>query len=64
MILKDYVKVERAFERSNHMDFKELVKARHSVRQFTDVAIDGEKRAVLDEMAKDINDESGLKMEW
>lgn len=45
------------------MDMMEVMKARHSVRQYKDVAIDDEKRKVLDEMAKFANEEAGLNIQ-
>ena len=45
------------------MDIKDLIKERHSVRQFKDMPIDEEARAVLDEMAEEINKETGLKFQ-
>ena len=38
----------------------ELMKKRHSVRQYTGKKIEEEKRAVLDALCKEINDETGM----
>ena len=45
------------------MDIKDLIKERHSVRQFRDMPIEEEARAVLVEMAEEINKETGLKFQ-
>ena len=45
------------------MDIKELIKARHSVRQFKDIPVEDEHRAVLDELAKELSKESGLNIQ-
>lgn len=42
------------------MEMLELMKARHSVRQYTDKAIEPEKRAVLDGLTEELNRENGL----
>ena len=45
------------------MDIKELIKARHSVRRFKDVPVNDEHRATLDELAKNLSEESGLNIQ-
>lgn len=45
------------------MDIKDLIKERHSVRQFKDVKIEEAKRAVLDALVAEINVETGLKFQ-
>lgn len=45
------------------MDILELMKARHSVRQYTNKKIEAEKRAALVELAAACNKESGLNMQ-
>lgn len=45
------------------MDILELMKERHSVRQYTEQKIEEEKRSILDNLAKKLNDESGLNMQ-
>ena len=45
------------------MDIKELIKSRHSVRQFTEKSIEDEKREVLNKLAEELNEESGLKIQ-
>lgn len=45
------------------MEVWEIMKQRHSVRQYIDRAIEEEKRAVLDEMAAAINAEQGLHIQ-
>ena len=45
------------------MDMLEIMKARHSVRQYTDQVIESEKRNVLNELAKECNMESGLHIQ-
>ena len=42
---------------------KELIKARHSVRQYKDIPVNDEHRAVLDEFAKELSEESGLNIQ-
>ena len=41
----------------------ELMKQRHSVRQYTDRGIESEKRAVLNELIKEINHSTGLHIQ-
>ena len=41
----------------------ELMKQRHSVRQYKDTAIDPKQRAVLDELIEEINNEAGLHIQ-
>lgn len=45
------------------MDIKDLIKERHSVRQFKDVKIEEAKRTELDALVAEINAESGLKFQ-
>ena len=45
------------------MDIKDLIKERHSVRQFKDVKIEEAKRAELDALVAEINAESRLKFQ-
>lgn len=45
------------------MELLELMKQRHSVRQYTDRAIEPEKRMALDALATDINQKTGLHIQ-
>lgn len=45
------------------MTAMEIIEARHSVRQYTDVKIEPEKRAILDMLCKEINEEAGLNIQ-
>ncbi len=45
------------------MDIKELIKSRHSVRQFKDIPIEEDIRNQLDELVKKVNEESGLRIQ-
>ena len=45
------------------MEVLELMKQRHSVRQYTDRAIEPEKRAALDDMIKKINQNAGVHIQ-
>lgn len=45
------------------MEIFELMKQRHSVRQYTDSAIEQEKRKVLNELTEEINKEQGLNIQ-
>ena len=45
------------------MEILEIMKQRHSVRQYTDRAIEPEKRAVLDALAQEINRKAGLSIQ-
>lgn len=45
------------------MEILEIMKQRHSVRQYTDRAIEAEKRAVLDELVSKINADTGLHIQ-
>ena len=45
------------------MESMELMKQRHSVRQYTDQAIEPEKRQALDRLAADINRNTGLHIQ-
>ena len=45
------------------METLELMKQRHSVRQYKDLAIDSKQRAVLNELIEEINNEAGLHIQ-
>ena len=45
------------------MEIFEIMQQRHSVRQYTDRAIEPEKRAVLNGLAQDINQKAGLSVQ-
>lgn len=45
------------------MDILEVMKRRHSVRQYTDAPIEAEKRAELDALTVQINSEAGLHIQ-
>ncbi len=45
------------------MDIKDLIKDRHSVRQFKDMPIVPELRSTLDALVTEVNKESGLKIQ-
>ncbi len=45
------------------MDLMELMKERHSVRQYTDRPIEAEKREVINRHVEEINQESGLHIQ-
>lgn len=45
------------------MEISELMKQRHSVRQYRPASIEPEKRAVLDELTARINAEAGLHIQ-
>ena len=45
------------------MDILELMKSRHSVRQYTDKKIENEKRETLNELVKACNMESGMNIQ-
>lgn len=45
------------------MEMLEIMKKRHSVRQYEDRAIEPEKRAALDELVASINGEAGLNIQ-
>ena len=45
------------------MEILELMKQRHSVRQYKDTAIDPKQRAVLNELIEEINNEEGLHIQ-
>ena len=45
------------------MDIKEMIKNRHSVRQYKDIPIEDELRMQLDELARECNEESGLNIQ-
>ena len=45
------------------MDILEIMKSRHSVRQYTDSQIESGKRNVLNELAKECNGESGMNIQ-
>lgn len=44
------------------MDILKIMEQRHSVRQYKDVRIEQEKRDVLDELAKELSERSGLNI--
>ena len=44
------------------MDILKVMEERHSVRQYKDIPIEREKRAVLDSLAKELSDKSGLNI--
>ena len=45
------------------MDILEIMKSRHSVRQYTDKKIESDKRSILNELVKECNSESGLNIQ-
>lgn len=45
------------------MDILEIMKARHSVRQYTEKKLESEKKAELAALAEDCNNESGLNIQ-
>lgn len=45
------------------MEILELMKQRHSVRQYKDIAIDTKQKTILNELIKDINNETGLHIQ-
>ena len=45
------------------MEIMEVMKSRHSVRQYTDKKIESDKRSALDELAKECNAESGMNIQ-
>lgn len=45
------------------MDIKEVIKERHSVRQYTEKEIEQEKKVALIEEVKKVNEESGLNIQ-
>ena len=45
------------------MEILEIMKSRHSVRQYTDRTIEPEKRAVLDALTQEINQKAGLSIQ-
>lgn len=45
------------------MEIHEIMQQRHSVRQYTDRAIEPEKRAVLDTLTQEINRKAGLSVQ-
>lgn len=45
------------------MERLKLMKQRHSVRQYKDIALDPEQRAVLNELVEEINREAGLHIQ-
>lgn len=45
------------------MDIMEVIEQRHSVRQYTDKKIEAEKRDILNQLIKEINEESGLHIQ-
>lgn len=45
------------------MDILEVMKSRHSVREYTDRKIESEKRTVLNEFVEGCNAESGMNIQ-
>lgn len=45
------------------MEMLELMKQRHSVRQYTDTAIDLNRRTALNQLIEEINNETGLHIQ-
>lgn len=45
------------------MDTLQLMKDRHSVRQYINQPIEQDKRLVINKLIKEINEESGLQMQ-
>lgn len=45
------------------MDTLQLMKDRHSVRQYINQPIEQDKRFVINKLIKEINEESGLQMQ-
>lgn len=45
------------------MDILEVIKARHSVRQYTEQKIEENKRKILNDLAKELNSKSGLNIQ-
>ena len=45
------------------MEILEIMKKRHSVRQYTDRAIEQDKRVILDTLIKEINEKEGLSIQ-
>ncbi|MGN1155910.1 MAG: nitroreductase family protein [Agathobacter sp.] len=45
------------------MEILEVMKSRHSVRQYTDKKIESDKRSVLNELARECNSESGMNIQ-
>lgn len=45
------------------MEILEVIKSRHSVRQYTDRKIESDKRSVLNELVKECNSESGMNIQ-
>ena len=45
------------------MEILEVMKSRHSVRQYTDKKIESDKRSVLNELALECNSESGMNIQ-
>ena len=45
------------------MEILEIMQQRHSVRQYTDRAVEPEKRAVLDALTQEINRKAGLSIQ-
>ena len=45
------------------MDILEIMKSRHSVRQYTDKKIENDKRNVLDELAKECNSQGDMNIQ-
>lgn len=45
------------------MEILEVMKSRHSVRQYTDKKIENDKRSILNELARECNSESGMNIQ-
>lgn len=45
------------------MNMLEAMQTRHSVRQYTDQAIEPEKRQMLEQLIQDINEDAGLHIQ-
>lgn len=45
------------------MEILEVMKSRHSVRQYTDKKIESDKRSILNELAHECNSESGMNIQ-
>ena len=45
------------------MEIWELMKQRHSVRRYKDIAVDSKQRAALDQLIEEINGETGLHIQ-
>lgn len=45
------------------MEILEVIKSRHSVRQYTDKKIESDKRSILNKLAEECNSESGMNIQ-